>query len=333
MRNLIIMVICTVLLTVPFSTFAEQPAKCEGVSRVSVSVMDLDASAAFYTDYIGLTVAGEGVLSAETVKALYGLDCAAKYVCLKNAVQVTCLELLEFEDKPTKVGREGYNSWDYGYYDISLRCADINQVYEELTGKGYTFGCPPYRYVTTWSGAEVYEAVMEGPDGVPLAMINKTAQTPEFKGMFRNFPDVVTVVNSMDEADKFYVDVLGISKVFDMDIEKGLVDPIVGTLDTDILTRIGMYMGDGQAPVVEILDFSEDGRSMTGEGASVPANAGLFATGFLIDDLDAVMAAASANGFEAAGEAVEYELAPYGAIRAAMVTGPGDALVELFEVK
>ncbi|MDO4546487.1 MAG: VOC family protein [Clostridia bacterium] len=322
-------------LCLPFAAAIGEEAAAptmEGISRVCISTMDLAASEAFYTEKIGLTKVAEGELDRQTCLALYSMDCEARYICLKNSVQSTLMQIIEFAELPQKTSREGYNSWDYGYFDISLRCADIDAVYDEMTGLGYDFICEPYQYTTTWSNAQVYECVMFGPDDVPLAMINKTASTPAFEGMFRNFPDVVTVVDSMDTADKFYVDVMGMSKVFDMEMENGLVDPIVGTAGTDITTRIAMYMGSGQTPVIEVLDFSAEGRFMTLEGASVPGNAGMFANAYLTDDLEGLLGAMAENGFEACTQTVEMNLAPYGNIRAAMVSGPNGTLVELFEM-
>ncbi|MDI9505077.1 MAG: hypothetical protein GX246_04845 [Clostridiales bacterium] len=304
----------------------------EGISRICASVFDLAESEMFFTEVMELTKVGEGTLEASVVHTLYGLDCDARYVMLKNEVQTTLLQLIEFSERPQKTSRQGYRTWDYGYYDIAFRCADIQKVYADLSAQGYEFPCPPYQYVTTWSGTEVFEAVMYGPNDMPLALINKTANTPEFEGMFRNFPDVVLVVDNMDTADRFYVDVLGMSKVFDMEMEKGLVDPIVGTVGTDIVTRIGMYMGGGATPIIEILDYSEEGVSMTEEGASVPGNAGIFATCFMVENVDAILESAAEQGFAASSETLEMELAPYGVIRTALVSGPNGSLVEIFEI-
>ncbi|MEF9895318.1 MAG: VOC family protein [Clostridia bacterium] len=339
MNRLLTIMLCVALLlslacpTVAFAQDAPAPApKVEGISRISVSVFDLEKSVAFYADTMELTEAARGELSQEACKALYGMDCAAQYVMMKNPVQTTLLQLIKFEKTPEKTSREGYNSWDLGYYDVSFRCADIQKVRDDMVANGATFLCEPYQYTTTWSGATVFEAVTSDPNGVPLAIINKTEKTPAFEGMFRNFPDVVLVVGDMAEADAFYEGVLGCPKAFDMEMEKGLVDPIVGVAGTEYNTRIAMYMGAGATPVIEVLDFDAEGKSMTEAGASVPANAGLFATCFLVEGLDDVLKTASDAGFATVAAPVEMAVAPYGAIRTAMVAGPNGSTFELFEV-
>ena len=334
MEKLLIMLLCLMLAlgAVPAMAQEEAPYVHEGISRVSASVFSLEESVNFFTKTMGLELVCEGDLDEQVCKALYDMPCAAKYAMLKNAYQDTLLQLIEFAQTPTQTSREGYNSWDYGYYDIAFRCADIQACFKDLTAQGYKFLCEPYSYTTTWSGATVFEAVLQGPNGMPLALINKTESTPEFEGMFRNFPDVVLVVDDIATADRFYTDVLGIQKGFDMEMEPGLVDPIVGTAGTDITTRIAMYVASGATPVIEILSYSEEGRPMRLDGAMVPAKAGTFATAFRTEVFDEVMAKCDENGFPVVYGPLEMTLAPYGQIRTALISGPNGTFMEIFEV-
>lgn len=313
---------------------AQEVAQAEnkGIERICMSVRDLQSTKAFFVDLMELTPVCEGTLDKDAVKALYGMDASAKYTMLKNDVQTTMIELLEFDPKPTRTSREGYHCWDYGYYDVAFRCQDNDQAYEKFTALGYEFACPPYRYVTSWSNAEVLEAVMIGPDDIPLALMGKTASTPEFEGMFRNFPDSVLIVESIEEADRYYVDTLGLLKVFDMVLEDGLVEPIFG-IEPGAQVHMTMYMGSGATPIVEIISFEKiPGVSMTAEGASVPANAGTFATCYEVENIEEALKKHEENGFAATSGIVEMELEPYGKIRSAMVSGPSQAMAELFEI-
>ena len=334
LKRIALLLAGTLLAGAAFATAeeAEVPPNA-GIERICISVTDMETTKAFFIDRMELTLVAEGELSRESVTGLYGMDATAKYAMLKNDLQATCIELLEFNPKPTRTIREGYACTDYGYYDIAFRCQDNDKAYEQFTALGYEFACPPYRYVTSWSNAEVLEAVMIGPDGIPLALMGKTASTPEFEGMFRNMPDSVVIVESIDEADRYYVDTLGLSKVFDMVIEDGLVEPIFG-LKTGAQVHMTMYMGsDAATPVVEIISFEKvPGVSMTAEGASVPANAGTFATCYEVENLEAALARHEANGFAATSGIVEMELAPFGTIRSAMVSGPSQVMIELYEL-
>jgi catechol 2,3-dioxygenase-like lactoylglutathione lyase family enzyme len=198
---------------------------------------------------------------------------------------------------------------------------------------GYEFPTPPYRYVTSWSNSEVLEAVMYGPDNMPIALMGKTKSTPAFEGTFRNMPDSVLIVDSIEEADKYYVDTLGVSKVFDMVLEAGLVEPIFN-LEGNAQIHMTMYMGtDAATPVIEIISFEAlDSVSITEKGGVLGDYAGKFATCFQVENLEEALAKHAANGFAQYAEIAEYELAPYGKVRSALVHGPSKALMELFEI-
>lgn len=310
---------------------AQGPAT-KGIMRICVSASDLEVTRAFFDDVMEMDVVAEGELDQATVKALYGMDCTAKYAMLKNGLQDTLIEVIEFSQKPTKKAREGFNIYDAGYYDIAYRCQDNDEAYAKFSGMGYEFPRTPYRYVTSWSNAEVLEAVMYGPDNIPVALMGKTASTPEFEGTFRNMPDSVMIVNSIEEADKYYVDTLGAAKVFDMVLEEGLVEPIFN-LEGNAQIHMTMYMGNAATPVIEIISFEAlDGVSITEQGGVLGDYAGKFATCFEVENLEEAIAKHEANGFAKYGEIAEYELAPYGKIRSIVVHGPSQSLVELYEI-
>jgi catechol 2,3-dioxygenase-like lactoylglutathione lyase family enzyme len=251
----------------------------------------------------------------------------------KNDLQNTLVQVLEFDPKPTKKAREGFAVQDGGYFDIAYRCQDNDEAYAKFTGMGYEFPTPPYRYVTSWSNAEVLEAVMYGPDNMPIALMGKTKSTPAFEGTFRNMPDSVLIVDSIEEADKYYVDTLGVSKVFDMVLEAGLVEPIFN-LEGNAQIHMTMYMGtDAATPVIEIISFEAlDSVSITEKGGVLGDYAGKFATCFEVENLEEAVAKHEANGFGKYGEITEYELAPYGKVRSCVVHGPSKALMELYQI-
>ena len=304
----------------------------KGIMRISVSASDLETTKAFFDDVMEMDFVAEGEMDKETVKSLYGMDATAKYAMYKNALQETLVQVIEFDPKPTKTAREGFNINDFGYYDIAYRCQDNDEAYAKFSEMGYEFPRTPYRYVTSWSNSEVLEAVMYGPDNIPVALMGKTASTPAFEGTFRNMPDSVLIVGSIEEADKYYVDTLGASKVFDMVLEEGLVEPIFN-LEGNAQIHMTMYMGSGATPVIEIICFEAlEGVSITEKGGVLGDYAGKFATCFEVENLEEAIAKHEANGFAKYGEITEYELAPYGKIRSAVVHGASQALVELYEI-
>ncbi len=303
------------------------PADTLGIGRVMVSVTDLEESREFYEESMELEFVAEGELTAEQVKALFGLEGGARYVMLKNEIQITYLQLIEFEARTGELIREGWDTHHYGYFDIAFRAMDAFRAYDYFTPLGYEFFCPPTTYKTPWSGVEVKESIVYGPDMVPLALIEGSNKS--FEGEFHNFTDIVTVVSDIEESDRFFVDVLGLSKVFDMTMPHGLVDDIVG-VEYGVDTRIIMYVG-GKTPVVELLQYeNKPGVSM--KEHATPEKAGLFNTAFEVDNIYTTLGACEDAGFPVEVEPFEYELAPYGTVKSAVVAGPDGTIVEIFEV-
>ena len=334
MKKMISIIIALLMVAMGTVAFAEAAAPTNaGILRISVSASDLATTAAFFDDVMEMNRVAEGELDKATVKALYNMDATAKYAMFKNDLQNTLVQVLEFDPKPTKKAREGFAVQDGGYFDIAYRCQDNDEAYAKFTGMGYEFPTPPYRYVTSWSNSEVLEAVMYGPDNMPIALMGKTKSTPAFEGTFRNMPDSVLIVESIEEADKYYVDTLGVSKVFDMVLEAGLVEPIFN-LEGNAQIHMTMYMGtDAATPVIEIISFEAlDSVSITEKGGVLGDYAGKFATCFQVENLEEALAKHAANGFAQYAEIAEYELAPYGKVRSALVHGPSKALMELYEI-
>jgi len=334
MKKMISIIIALLLVAMGTVAFAEAAAPTNaGIMRISVSASDLAVTKAFFDDVMEMDFVAEGELDKATVKALYGMDASAKYAMYKNGLQDTLVQVVEFDPKPTKKAREGFAVQDGGYFDIAYRCQDNDEAYAKFSAMGYEFPTPPYRYVTSWSNSEVLEAVMYGPDNIPIALMGKTASTAPFEGTFRNMPDSVLIVESIEEADKYYVDTLGVSKVFDMVLEAGLVEPIFN-LEGNAQIHMTMYMGtNANTPVIEIISFEAlDSVSITEKGGVLGDYAGKFATCYQVENLDEAIAKHEANGFGKYAEVVEYELAPYGKVRSALVYGPSKALVELFEI-
>jgi hypothetical protein len=52
----------------------------------------------------------------------------------------------------------------------------------------------------------------------------------------------------------------------------------------------------------------------------------------MVENVDAILESAAEQGFAASSETLEMELAPYGVIRTALVSGPNGSLVEIFEI-
>lgn len=302
-----------------------------GIKRICVSVSDLEKSLEFFTKQMELTEVCRGRLDRQTVKAVYGLESSeAEYAMLKNDEQPTLLQLICFANTAKRRIREGRPSWDYGYYDVAFRAKDNSWAYDHFRELGFDYYCPPTRYVADWINLDVLEGVLKGPDAMPMALIERLKEPiPVFDGMFSIFTDVAQTVENCEEAVRFYEGVLGLKKVFDEELPDGLVDDIVG-VPHGTHTRMLMFAG-GNTPITECLEYSKKGRSMS--DAAKPENVGVFATAYETDDLEKALSRCAENGFRAAADPVQITLEPYGSIVTALVRGPSDMLIELYQLR
>lgn len=302
----------------------------KGIKRICISSSDLNRSLSFYTDEIGLKLICKGTLNAEKVHDLYGLDSGeAEYAMLSNEEQATLLQLIMFAGTPTKLIREGRPSWDYGYYDVAFRVKNNWKEYDYFTAKGFEYYCQPTRYAADWINLDVLESVLSGPDKLPMALIERLIEPiPKFPGRFSIFTDCAITVENADEADRFYIDVLGLTKTFDQTLPDGLVDDIVG-IPNGTHTRMLMYSGEN-TPITECLEYSLKGRSMRDDAK--PSNAGIFSVAYETENIDELILRATENGFNTVRPPVKVKMAPYGKIYQATVSGPSGILVELFQL-
>lgn len=307
--------------------------KLSGIDMIVISASDLEDSLNFFVTHMELNVVGRGTLSAEVCKAVYGMEGEAKYAVVMNDINCTRLVFIQFAQTPTKNAREGFNAWDHGYFDVAWRCQDIDAMYEELTGDGYTFECEPFSYTASWSGNPVQECVAYGPDGLPTTMIGKTTQ--EFDTKFYNMVDAVLVVDSMESAVDFYTGVMGMDLVYDEPVERGLVDPVLGIEGTDIDVRMGYFYGsmeNGTHTLIEILDYSEEGVSMTENDGTVPSNGGIFAHAFQTKDLDALLARSEEKSYGLYGDRATMTIESVGTFETALVKGVNGTLYQFYQL-
>ena len=307
----------------------EAPAKDAGAVRICISVNNLERSRDFFCSQLEFTLVGEGILLEDVVEPLYGLPGQARYAMVKNEYQATVLQLIEFEARTGKCIRtDEDHGYDPGYFDVAVRCDDNYAVAKHLKKLGYTYYTEPYEYTAEWSGSTVSEAVLKGVDNVPTTMIMSISEPrPEFDGLFKNITDIALVISDVDRAEAFWTGVLDMPNVYDEELEDGVVDPILG-LPEGTHSRMIYYSGVN-TPVIEALKFSIEGTPMS--ETAKPENAGIFALGYPVDDLDATLQRAVDNGFEVITDPVESVIAGFGHVRSARVSGPDGMLAEIVQ--
>lgn len=133
------------------------------------------------------------------------------------------------------------------------------------------------------------------------------------------------VVDDLAAASAFFV-ALGLEVEGEATVAGRLVDRINGLegVQSDIVM---LRSPDDHATKVELARYRSPAYD-GGVGAAPPANApGLRHILFVVDDIDASLAAARAHGGELVGELVDYE----GIYRLCYVRGPAGVIVELAE--
>ena len=303
-----------------------------GVARILISVRDLNESLEFYRDIVQMSVVAEYALDSNTITKLWNLPSktTARAVCLKNEEQTTLLELIEFQPQSDQFIRPGGNTTDYGLFTIALRTKNVDAVYQSLKQQGYQFICPPITYTPSWVPVTVKEAIMVAPNEMAIALIERVSEPiPEIKGEFGIMLDTSQVVENIEEVSKFYVDILGLNKVFDQVLPTGAIDNILN-LPAGTESRMAFInQTDSKNPALEFIQCSVEGKSLA--EVAKPPYLGLFAIAFAVDDLTALIQKLRANQIQILTEPVEIAISENNKARVIVVEAPNGVNIQFFE--
>ena len=303
-----------------------------GIARILIGVDDLNESVEFYRDILQMSVVGEYVLDSNTIEQLWNLppETTGRAVCLENDEQTTLIELIEFQPHSDKFIRTGGNTTDYGLFTIAFRAKNVDAAYESLKQKGYQFICPPITYTPSWVPVTVKEAIMVAPNETAIALIERVSEPiPEFNGDFGIMLDTSQVVENIEEVTKFYVDILGLNKVFDQVLPTGMIDNILN-LPTGTESRMAFINQTGSKnAALEFIQCSVNGKSLA--NVAKPPHLGLFAIAFAVDDLSALITKLQANKIEMLSEPVEISISESKRTRAIVVEAPNGVNLQFIE--
>jgi catechol 2,3-dioxygenase-like lactoylglutathione lyase family enzyme len=302
-----------------------------GIDRIQISVSDMAASVAFFRDTIEMAVVGAEQLNASAFQRLWGLPAGttANAVYLRNDEQSTAIELLEVRPHSGTCTRAGAKMYDYGLLDIAFRAKDLDGIYRDLRARGVPFQSAPVVYTADWAKVTVSEAIMIGPDQMPVALIERLSEPKPFiRHRFGTMVDVAQYVRDMDACNPFYIDILGYKSVFDRELPPGLIDQVVG-LPPGSRSRLNlMYQLETKTPAVELIHCSSPGSRLA--PVIGPDRYGLFALAFETADLSALLRAITEAGYAVLGGPIDMQTALHGRITTAAVRGPNDVLLEFF---
>jgi catechol 2,3-dioxygenase-like lactoylglutathione lyase family enzyme len=294
----------------------------------------MDESLAFFRDFVGMSVVGENRLDSSILQKIWALpdDATAKVVFLKMEEQPTLLELIQFKPHSGKHIRDNAKNWDYGIFDVAFTVRDLEKTFKILTEKGYSFPTPPTPYTPTFSpGLKVLYSICMGPNKMPIPHFQYLEPAPPvMKKDYGRIVDSAQIVEDMDEALRFYRDILKLAVLSDAPFPAGLLDELLG-LPAGTEGRIVLLnMNESQSPLVELIQLSEKGTSLADR--AVPQNIGVFMIAFETKQLDELHTKLKTEGYKILTAPTEVELSPYGRIRLIIVEGPSMVNVEFFEL-
>lgn len=240
------------------------------------------------------------------------------------------LELIEFTPSSGRTIREGAKSLDYGICDIAFIVKEIDKIYHDLTEEGFTFVSPPVQFQPLWVPHAVKEAIVTGPDNVPISHIERMKyEEYEVKSNYKRLNHSALIVDDIKEAIKFYHDTLGLDLTSEVIVPEGLIAKVLAIpLDTEVKLAF-IERKDENALIMEFMELSVKGKSLA--SVARPPNLGLFMYSFEVDDLLLLTEMLEKEGIAILSGPVELHTELHGKMKAITVEAPGDTMIELFE--
>jgi len=305
-----------------------------GIDRLFINVPDLDKAIDFYHGDVGMDVVASGSLDQVMLGDLWGLDgnVTGRSACVKNAKQATAIELVELKPTPQESIRDGANTYDYGYFDVCYLVSSADKVEREFKSKGYRFYSDTYRYPTWPEGEEASEAFIYGPAREMVGIVElfnpPVTEDQKLDSDFWTILDMAQVVDSMEEALRFYGDALGLTLISDnAKLPPGFLDEVLH-LPSGTRARIAMFNHpQSNGPTVELLETSAKGKALI----SSPKKLGIFMMAFESDNIQGEIEKVKGQGFKVISGPVEIQANLHGKLKAAHIEGPNKIRVELFQ--
>jgi len=304
----------------------------KGMDRMSISVSNLEDSLALFRDWIEMKVVADETLEPNEIQQLWNLPrgTEARAVSLKNELQSTLLELIEFTPHSGRTIREGTKSWDYGIYCVTFLVRDVDTTYRDLSGKGFTFISPPVAYQPNWVPHQVKELTVIGPDNVRIDHFQRMKDEDYgSQGNYVKFDHCAQFSDNLDEAIRFYRDIVGLDLIGQMTIPKRLIDDVIA-VPPGTEEKVAFFNNkDRNDLMMECMQLSIKGKSLV--SVARPPNLGLFMISFEVDDLSSLMETCKKEGVAILSGPMELHNQLHGKMRAIILESPNGVMIELFE--
>ncbi len=298
-----------------------------------ISVANLQTSLDFYEGVLGLqrtALGDQDELDSGFLEHWHlPRDTRFNYCVLQGGQDpVGQIQLFEFEVPSRRPVRTGELSRAFGLFNLNFYTDDIRAVFEQLEQQGFEFWSEPVRHDFGEDVGSPIEVVFEGPDGVPINLVELATTDPNTRiGQMRAFVEsygktasgftpVVTTshgVEDLEAAQRFYRDVLHMRPLIDDELGSPDANRFL-RLAPDARTRVVFMQGNhmfGKVVLADALNYEcENVRDR-----AYPPNIGYVAQVFEVLDLDKAAWSCAKIGAEV-----------YSPVNQVPVPGRGDSL-------
>jgi catechol 2,3-dioxygenase-like lactoylglutathione lyase family enzyme len=313
-----------------------------------VCVARLERSFDFYHELLGLDVLAEGRWAGPAFARHFGVDVdSARYVLVGDRrAHVGSVLLVEFPGSSPEPVRGNRDGRFYGHVNLNAYAVDIRDATRMLDLQGFRAWAPPAVHRMAPEVGAPTVAMIDGPDGVILNLVELTTRDPatQIGRMRRRIQEdvgynsrgltaVATTqhcVNDADAAAGFYRHALGMRVLIEDRIETDEQNRSIGYPPGTRArtTFLGGWHPFGKVALVQPLNATFDDVAASAR----PPRVGYLAQSFVVPDLAAAVAAGRASGAVETSPCVALEMPALGLRRVAMLTVPGSgALVQLID--
>jgi len=310
----------------------------DGWQEAVVSVADLDERVRFFRDVVGWEVVDRRPVSREQLRAWRLPDGATAETVLLGSPGTARgrVRLVAFEGvgQPGRI-RSSAQPWESGgWAALNVRVRSLDAAFRSLQRAGWQGFSDPVRLVVP--PYTVREAMMVGPDGLTVALIERVE--PPVEGRWPGlWSEAVTAVEAAADAPasrRFYGNLLGLKARLAYDgpaAEPGMnLFGLPHDLVAKVTRRVDWWQARGRGDgTIATLSFAGVAGRRFADGAA-PPRLGLFLVAMPVSDAAARCARASAGGAPTIRAAAPLDRPPYGRVVSCTIATPDGAWLELF---
>ena len=281
------------------------------LSAAIVGVENLDSSAAFYRDIVGLEASPIGHLEGAAFAQHWALPAAATaraQVFSMPGVDVGRVVLLEFAAPQRVQVRRPGETTIRGLWNLNFYVSDIRSTCRDLAALGFQLWSDPVSYEVSGKSGHPTEALFEGPDGVVINLVELNGSPDTVIGRVRAAADrvgrtrtgwsaVATTshsVGNVDAAIAFYREVVGLQVLMDEVLAKSETNHFLKRPANGRTRAVFMAADHPFGKIALSHNLNYDVPDHVGD-ARAP-NIGYLAQSFRVAQLDAAVARAIATG-------------------------------------